>query len=70
MPRLNIYKDAPTKKIKVIQRYYIGGLIITLYKDGNIMLGYSTPAKNIPFRIYLKKGSKENDFFKKMVKAK
>ncbi len=69
MPRLNVYKAAPTKKAKVVQSYYIGGMLITLYKDDNIMLSYSTPT-NKPFRLYLKKDSKENKFFKKMVRAK
>lgn len=70
MPRLNLYKAAKTKRDNVVQSYYIGGLIITLYKNGNIMLGYSTPTNNTPYRLNLKKESKENEFFKKMIRAK
>lgn len=69
MPHINVYKASKTKRDNVKQTYYIGGMLITLYKNGRLLLAYSTPAKNKGFRLKLEDGTEANKFFKKMIRA-
>ncbi len=65
MAVLNIYTAKKLKNSKVKQTYILGGLYVSLYPDGGIMLSYlPTHKKGKHTRFNLKIGTKEYGFFK------
>ena len=74
MPVINVYKSHITRSKFVRQTYYVGGLIVIVYKDGHVWINYNTCKKKndkeIKSTLNFKKGTKEAEFFRKLVRAK
>lgn len=74
MPVINVYKSHITRSEYVKQTYYVGGLIISVYKDGGVWVNYNTCKKKNTaekkLSLNCKDGTKEAVFFKKLVREK
>ena len=74
MPVINIYKSHITRSKNVKQTYYVGGLIVSIYKNGGVWVNYNTCKKKNPPKpkpsLNFKNGTKEARFFKALVREK
>ncbi len=66
MPTLNIYK-AKTRSDAVVQTYYLGGLILTLRKNGQIRIAYNFGKNKKHDHTDIKSGDDYYNFFKKII---
>ena len=67
MPTLNIYK-AKTRSDTVVQTYYLGGLGMSLRKNGQIRISYNFGKNQIHDHTDIHPGEDYYDFFRKMIK--
>lgn len=74
MPVINVYKTHVTRSKYIKQSYYVGGLAISIYKNGQVWVNYNTCKKKNPPKskpsLNFKNGTKEAKFFKQLLREK